>query len=106
MKYLLKHLDSSRHVLMKEIVDSKGDVEYVLRQTCENDIKRRKDLFDRLRERIPWIGQSDVKYRIEGREGILYYMEKTGEESIVGIHVCTPIGFPFRRRATRVSIEG
>ena len=53
MKYLLKHLDSSRHVLMKEIIDSKGDVEYVLRKTCEDDIKSRKDLFNISQQEFP-----------------------------------------------------
>ena len=36
MKYLMKYLDASRHGMMKEIIDSEGDVEYTLRQSCNH----------------------------------------------------------------------
>ena len=103
MKYLMKYCDASSHVMMKEIIESNESVESVLRKSCEKKLKLRRNLFDRLRQEISWIGQSNVRYRIVGREGILYYIDEAGKEQIVEISICSPVGFTFRRRDARPS---
>ena len=100
MKYLLKHLDASRHVIMKEMIESEGDAEYTLRQSCEKAAKRYEQMMQRLSEKIPDVSPGRFLYEINGREGTVYSM--AGEEKIITeIHVCTPVGLPLRRKSER-----
>ena len=95
MKYLMKYLDASRHIMMKEIIDSEGDVDYTLRKSCEKAARRHEQLTKRLSEKIPYVTPSRCFYEISGREGTVYSM--AGKEvSIIEIHICTPIGIPMR----------
>ena len=94
MKYLMKYLDASRSVMMKEIIDSEGDVEYTLRQSCGKAARRHEQLKRRLSEKIPGVTPSRFLFEISGREGTVYSMAV--EEKIVAeIHVCTPVGIPI-----------
>ena len=94
MKYMMKYLDASRHVMMKEIIESEGDAAYTLRQSCEKAARRHEQLKLRLSEKIPGVTPSRFLFEISGREGTVYSM--AGEEKIVAeIHVCTPVGIPI-----------
>ena len=100
MKYMMKYLDASRHVMMKEIIESEGDAEYTLRQSCEKAAKRYEQMKQRLSEKIPGVSPTRFHYEINGREGMVYSM--AGEEKIITeIQVCTPIGLPFHRTSER-----
>ena len=100
MRYMMKYLDASRHVMMKEIIESEGDTEYTLRQSCEKAVKRYEQMTQRLSEKIPDVSPGRFLYEINGREGKVYSM--AGEEKIITeIHVCTPVGIPLRRKSER-----
>ena len=104
MKYLMKYLDASRHVMMKEIIDSEGDVEYTLRQSCKEAAMRHEKLKKRLSEKIPGVSPCRFFYELSGQEGTVYSM--TEEEKIITeIHVCTPIGIPMRVKNRRAVPE-
>ena len=51
MKYMMKYLDASRHVMMKEIIESEGDAAYTLQQSCEKAARRHEQLKLRLSEK-------------------------------------------------------
>lgn len=105
MKYLMKYLDASRHVLMKEIIEAEGDAEYVLRLSCEKAAKRYEQMKQKLSEKIQEVRPSRFYYEIHGCEGVVYSM--AGEEKIVTeIQICTPVGFPMRSgRTARTEVE-
>ena len=44
MMSLLKHLDASHHVMVKEMSESQGDTEYILLLSCERASKRYEQL--------------------------------------------------------------
>ena len=100
MKYMMKYLDASRHLMMKEIVESEGDAAYTLQQSCEKATRRHEQLKLMLSEKIPGVSPSRFLFEIHGREGTVYSM--AGEEKIVAeIHVCTPVGIPFHNKTER-----
>ena len=105
MKYLMKYLDASRHVLMKEIIESEGDIEYTLRLSCKKAVRRYEQMTKRLSARIPEVSPTRFFYELSGREGTVYSMN--GNERIVTeIQVCTPVGFPMRSgRTARTEVE-
>ena len=99
MKFLMKYHDASRHLLMKEIIESDGDAEYVLRKSCEKAAKRYEQMMQRLSEKIPDVSPGRFCYEIKGREGTVYSMH--GDEKIVTeIQICTPVGLPMRSGRT------
>jgi len=94
MRYMMKYLDASRHVMMKEMIESEGDITYTLWQSCEKAARRHEQLMQRFSDKIPDVSPSRFMVEITGREGTVYSM--SGEEKIVTeIHVCTPVGIPF-----------
>ena len=98
----MKCLDADRHVMMREMIESEGDAEYVLRKSCENVAKRYEEMKKRLSEKIPYVRPTKILYEINGREGTVYSM--TGDEKIVTeIHVCTPVRIPFSPKRRAVS---
>ena len=104
MKYLMKYLDASRHVMMKEIIDSESNVEYTLRHSCEEAARRYEKLKKRLSEKIPGVIPCRFFYELSGREGTVYSMAEE-EKIITEIHVCTPIGIPMRGKNRRAMPE-
>ena len=58
MKYMMKYLDASRHLMMKEIIESEGDAAYTLQQSCEKAARRHEQLKLRLSEKIPGVSPS------------------------------------------------
>ena len=100
MRYMMKYLDASRHVMMSEIIESDGDTEYTIRQSCEKAAKRYEQMKQRLSEKIPYVRPTQVFYEINGREGTVY--SKAGDEKIIiEIQVCTPIGLLFHKTPER-----
>ena len=100
VKYLVKHCDGSRRVIMKETVESDEPVEYLLRQHCRKSVSLVEMCLKRLHEEDPEIGNSTHnRYRITGNEGIVYSIVN-GEEWISDIHICTPVGrgIPWKLR--------
>lgn len=104
MKYLMKYLDASRHVMMKEIINSEGDVEYTLRKSCEEAVRRHEKLKKRLSEKIPGVSPCRFFYELSGREGTVYSMADE-EKIITEIHVCTPVGIPMVGKSRRAVPE-
>ena len=100
MIYLLKHLDASRHVMMKEMSESQGDTECILRLSCERAARRYEQLKQRLSEKIPGVSPTRFLFEIKGREGTIYSM--AGDEKIITeVQICTPVGLPFHRMPER-----
>lgn len=100
VRYLVKHCDGSRRVIMKETVESNEPVEYLLQQYCRKSISLVEKCLKRLHEEDPEIGNSTHnRYRIAGNEGIVYSIVN-GEEWVSDIHICTPIGrgIPWKLR--------
>lgn len=100
MMYLLKHLDASRHVMMKEMSESQGDTEYILRLSCQRAARRYEQLKQRLSEKNPGVSATRFLFEINEREGTIYSM--AGDEKIITeVQICTPVGLPFHRMPER-----
>jgi len=103
MKYLLKHLDGRRKLLMREIVESKWDADLVLRSEGLADVGRRKQLNNYLiRRGVEGISPAKDRFEMVGGEAVVYAVIG-GEEVISAIHTCKEIPFPISLllRATR-----
>lgn len=95
MKYLLKHLDGHRKLLMKEIVESKWDADLVLRSEGLADIERRKGLKDYLiRNGVEGVLPANERLEMVGGEAIVY-AAADGGETVLAIHTCSKLPFPF-----------
>ena len=64
----MKYLDTSCYVMMQEIIDSEGDVEYTLQKSCEEAARSHEKLKKQLSEKIPGVSQLSV------REGTVFSM--------------------------------
>ena len=95
MKYLLRHLDESRQLLMDEIVQSNWSADLVLKSEGQADVDRRKRAMERLiREGIEGIRPADNHFRVAGGEAVVYTMVGD-DEDVLAIHTCSKLPLPL-----------
>lgn len=103
MKYLLKHLDGHQKLLMREVVESKRDVDFILRSEGQADVERRKRLKEHLiRKGVEGLSPANNRFELVGGEAVVYTVND-GEETVLAIHTCAKLLFPLSLilRATR-----
>ena len=95
MKYLLRHLDGRRKLLMREVVESKWDADLVLKSEGLADVDRRKRLNDFLiRKGAEGVLPANNRLEMVGGEAIVY-AAADGGETVLAIHTCSKLPFPF-----------